>query len=358
MTTTPAQDLVCYTKDIKNIDGHVPKRAEIKKREFAEIDIFGWEIKLDALPAIQYDAEYVSKQDERSDKWSDMIKKWNVFSISKRTKLKDRIKKGIPQKMRGIAWIYILDPTILDIPKEKRRAEIIKLVQKGTNKNCCVIEADLPRTMPQCPKFYDERTIEELRMILYAYNNDDTDLGYTQGMSYIAATLLHYIDYEDAYFCFRSIMQGERHKWREFFIPGFPYLNKCNELWNVVLKDRFKKTYDYFQEIGLHPYIYTTSWFLTAFLSTDFPIGVRLRVFDMWLYYGLRALISFGLAIIHLLGPQFRDKDLDQLIPIIQKPQNDENVRNYQELLKQYKKKWIRQRSWDKYKKEANYEGY
>lgn len=44
------------------------------------------------------------KERERTNKWVKMIKQWDLVVTSKREKLKRRIRKGIPDMVRGTVW--------------------------------------------------------------------------------------------------------------------------------------------------------------------------------------------------------------------------------------------------------------
>ena len=69
--------------------------------------------------------------------------------------------------------------------------------------------------------------------VLKAYANYDAEIGYIQGMNYIAALMLYYIeDEETVFWCLYQLMV--KNNWRETFINGLPKLfEMCN-----LLEDR------------------------------------------------------------------------------------------------------------------------
>ena len=65
--------------------------------------------------------------------------------------------------------------------------------------------------------------------MLKAYANYDAEIGYIQGMNYIAALMLYYIDDEETVFwCLYQLMV--KNSWRETFIDGMPKLIEMNNL--------------------------------------------------------------------------------------------------------------------------------
>jgi hypothetical protein len=47
------------------------------------------------------------KEAERASKWVRMIKKWDKVIIYRQQKLKRRVRKGIPDVVRGYAWFHL-----------------------------------------------------------------------------------------------------------------------------------------------------------------------------------------------------------------------------------------------------------
>ena len=51
----------------------------------------------------------IEKNREREGKWLLMLANWNLYSKSKKyqAKLKNRVRKGIPDSIRGKAWMFL-----------------------------------------------------------------------------------------------------------------------------------------------------------------------------------------------------------------------------------------------------------
>ena len=50
-----------------------------------------------------------NQQNLRILKWTEMLDNFDVYKTIKFSKLKERTRKGIPEAMRGLAWINIAD---------------------------------------------------------------------------------------------------------------------------------------------------------------------------------------------------------------------------------------------------------
>ena len=59
--------------------------------------------------------------------------------------------------------------------------------------------------------------------VLKAYANYDTEVGYVQGLNYIVALMLFYIDDEEQVFwCFVALMHDRSRNWRMVYTEDFP----------------------------------------------------------------------------------------------------------------------------------------
>ena len=114
---------------------------------------------------------------------------------------------GIPDAVRGRIWTKILDiDTIRDQHPNKFYS---KLCQVPNESACKDIMKDVERTMSELC-LWDEELLggnNKLYNVLVAYANFDEEVGYVQGINYIAALLIFYVkDEEQAFWCLLQIM--------------------------------------------------------------------------------------------------------------------------------------------------------
>lgn len=323
-----------------------------------KIDRYGWIISGDQVISDQEKklrAKESKLELKRVDEWMAMYNNWSYYSAKGRDKVKEFIRHGIPDSCRELAWKIILHPEVMN-PLENNQVDLDSLIAKGPTPAWTTIEADLKRTMPNCPMFYSDKVLNSLRRILKAYSMVDTELGYTQGMSFIAAVLLLYLDENTAYNCFAKFLMGERIQWRNYFLPDFPRYYLLVKIWHVALKDKYPKVFQHFQAINAEPLIYTPSWFLTGFLNMDFPPVVRLHIFDCWIEFGSKALLSFALVIVSRNKKSFATDPFEILLPNLQNPTALSTMNDWRYLLKKYDKLWVDEKTFVHYCKLANVE--
>ena len=329
----------------------------MENKKIRKSDRYGWEIKEEKLNLSQEEIDLLEKENkievERETKWLLMFNDWDIFTTTKFSKLKERVRKGIPDSWRGKIWSSLIQPEhkkLFNIEENLINELFLKEKQKCHE----IIEADLLRTMPNCPEF-STFEIESLRKILYAYSNMDLELGYTQGMSFIAAILRHYMDEITAFYSFKTLMIDSRYKLRDYYLSGFPRLIESTKIWDIVLEDKYKNIYENFLEKKIHSLIYTPSWFLTIFLNVDFPINIRLRIFDRFVLYGFRSLLSFGLVIISRLKNELLSSNTDLILISLQKPFSIKKFHDWRYLLYKYDKLWIGERKYNEYIKKSGF---
>jgi hypothetical protein len=176
--------------------------------------------------------------------------------------------------------------------------------------------------------------------VLRAYSNADKELGYFQGMAFPAALLLAYMPEERAFWAFWYLMRG-KHRLRDYYINDFANLKKLNRVWDVIFEKKYPKIYANFKKFEIDPLVYTTSWFLTAFLNMDFPAVLRLRIFDRYCAFGTRALLSLGLTCISLLKKELMASEMGEILPVLQNPSRGQRLQDWRVVIAKWDKLFI-----------------
>ena len=156
------------------------------------------------------------RQVRHERKWSKMTSNWDewVLNQRKQERIKQRCRKGIPEAMRGKAWQGLCGA--LSHPDRTQRPDLFFVLAEreyslgdDINKFLEIIEKDLDRTFPHHILFQDRTGIgqDSMRRVLRAYASYDPDVGYCQGMGFVAGTLLMYMPAEEAFWCLVRLMQ-------------------------------------------------------------------------------------------------------------------------------------------------------
>ncbi|GJQ67719.1 hypothetical protein Trydic_g16540 [Trypoxylus dichotomus] len=161
-----------------------------------------------------------------------------------------------------------------------------------------VIQLDIARTFPTLCIFQEGGPYSDvLHSLLAAYVCYRPDVGYVQGMSYIAAVLILNMEQLDAFICFANLLNKPLH------IAAFT-LNQLQmqayyQAFNEVFNHNLPKLYLHFCKSGLTPDLYLLDWIYTVYAKA-MPLDVACRVWDVFLRDGDEFIFRAALGILHL----------------------------------------------------------
>ena len=252
----------------------------------------------------------------RIEKWNYMLQNYQEFSTNKKKKalLKSRTRKGIPDSLRGYAWQLFANK---DKYYEK---DLYQNLEKEPVKEDLeiVIIKDLDRTFPLCQFFREKygNGQRKLYKVLSAYSKYNKTVGYVQGMGFITAIFLIYMDEESSFYMLHCLMK--KYKLEGLYYEGFPDLKKKCYVFLNLQKKYVNSVYKIFQREGIIPTMYLSSWFISLFARTlDFHIV--LRVYDCFFLEGFKVIYRIALAILKLNETIFCKTKKGEVLPLIYK---------------------------------------
>ena len=252
------------------------------------------------------------KINARLEKWQYMIQNYEEFKTKKFNKLKSRTRKGIPDSLRSYIWQLFAEK---DKYYEK---DIFKKLDSTKIKEDLelVIIKDLDRTFPNCQLFKDKygNGQRKLYKVLSNYSKYNTSTGYVQGMGFIVAVFLTYMDEESSFFMLHSFMK--KYELEGFYLPGFPELKKTFYILLNLEKKFVPKIYELFKKEGMIPSMYSSEWFICLF-SRNLEFNTLVRIFDVFLLEGYKVIYRFALAFLKIKEDEFL-KGKDGLASIMQ----------------------------------------
>eukprot|EP00466_Bigelowiella_natans_P005260 jgi/Bigna1/87103/estExt_fgenesh1_pg.C_160228 len=182
---------------------------------------------------------------------------------------------------------------------------------------------DIPRTFPQLKFFHKEGPLHEpLLKVLQAYVCYRPDVGYVQGMSYLAAILLLNMCTEDAFQCLANLLNQDIYF--AFFRMDVDKMETHLKVYQTLMKEKLPKLYDHFEEIEIKPGMYLYEWLLTIY-SRSLPIDIAHRIWDNFLFHGQVFLFRTALGILRLFGQSFLTKSFEDCLSILNRPPEDIN---------------------------------
>nr|XP_046269328.1 TBC1 domain family member 1 isoform X1 [Scatophagus argus] len=210
------------------------------------------------------------------------------------------VAQGVPRQHRGEIWKflseqYLLRQTVPSRPPANHTPYKELLKQLTSQQHAILI--DLGRTFPTHPYFQAQLGAGQLSLynLLKAYSLLDPEVGYCQGLSFIAGVLLLHMGEEDAFDMLKFLMYdvGLRKQYR----PDMIILQIQMYQLSRLLHDYHRDLYSHLEQQEIGPSLYATPWFLTAFAS-HFPLGFVARVFDMLFLQGSEVIFKVALSLL------------------------------------------------------------
>ncbi|EER11537.1 TBC domain-containing protein, putative, partial [Perkinsus marinus ATCC 50983] len=191
-----------------------------------------------------------------------------------------------------------------------------------------VIEVDLRRTFPHHPAFQEDIVVERLRNILWAFAVFHPDVGYCQGMNFIAATMMMVV--------FDGAVKGEDpHREKEeltfwllsqfitsdqglhnsgYYQPGMTALLRDMYAFDRLSGRKATNAHRHLEECGIQDMSWIcVEWFQTVY-STVFAFDTVLRIWDPIMTEGWKILFRVGVAIFKIFQDELDAMDFEHIM--------------------------------------------
>lgn len=215
-------------------------------------------------------------------------------------KVHSAVGQGVPRHHRGEIWKFLAEQFHLKHPfpskQQPKDVPYKELLKKLTSQQHAIL-IDLGRTFPTHPYFSAQLGAGQLSLynILKAYSLLDQEVGYCQGLSFVAGILLLHMSEEEAFKMLKFLMfdMGLRKQYR----PDMIILQIQMYQLSRLLHDYHRDLYNHLEEYEIGPSLYAAPWFLTVFAS-QFPLGFVARVFDMIFLQGSEVIFKVALSLL------------------------------------------------------------
>ena len=261
--------------------------------EKIDFDDFGFLLKYEKKKYNNNEKE--EKSNERLIKWTKMLENFEEFKRNNYSKLKNRVRKGIPDCMRSSAW-----PILANINKIRKKGVYENLIQSlKEEKNLEdeeIIIRDLHRTFPKHYLFMEKlgEGQRALYRVLTCYSKFNKKTGYVQGMGFSTALFLTYLNEECSFWMLHSLMKN--YGMEGFFLKGFPELRITLYVFLSLLKKILPKCFNLLKKFQVYPTMFASQWFIT-FYSCVFDFNILVRIFDCVFLEGFKIIYRIALAI-------------------------------------------------------------
>eukprot|EP01130_Rhizamoeba_saxonica_P010048 TRINITY_DN4110_c0_g1_i2.p1 TRINITY_DN4110_c0_g1~~TRINITY_DN4110_c0_g1_i2.p1 ORF type:complete len:314 (-),score=57.91 TRINITY_DN4110_c0_g1_i2:41-982(-) len=216
---------------------------------------------------------------------------------------------GIPPNIRPRIWSIILidhtyqiTPEVFEALKQqaenaKNNSEIVDDSKGNKESTVNLIHLDLGRTFPALSFFKEGGPFHpHLRNVLEAFVCHRPDIGYVQGMSYLAAMLLLYMEEFPAFQCICSIINKST-MLESFYAMNMKMMNKYYVVIEEAIEEYLPRLHAHFQNLGIIPGLFFLDWCLTVF-SKSIPLDISSRIWDIFLIEGDSFIIRASIGIL------------------------------------------------------------
>ena len=213
-------------------------------------------------------------------------------------------------------------------------AEESKLTNKKFCHVCDEINRDINRT------FYTEKFVEGngkkmLIDILTALAFIRPEIGYCQGMNFIAGALINFIDNEEkCFWIFLSFIDNI--EMNLLYLKNMPdYQIRVYQLKSFI-KEYFPELAIHFKKNQINPDVFFSKWILTIF-SNYLSFDVLYKVWDVFIFDKWKAIFKFSLLILNSMKDKLITMDLITFSKFIKDNKNNSSLINFEEFSKHYK---------------------
>lgn len=245
--------------------------------------------------AVEYDHE-----DQQADIdwefWSSVVSDYAGVAKDKPQELSRAIASGFPAQLRGLIW------QLIAASKNGPLEEMYQSILQESSPHEKAIKRDLART-----SFIANADPDSLFRMIKAYSLYDPEVGYTQGMAFIAVPLLLNMSEPEAFCLLVCLMKD--YGLRSLFLPEMPGLHLRLYQFDRIIEDTLPSLHIHLSRQGVRSSMYASQWFLTLF-AYKFPLQIVMRIFDIVMAEGVEAILRFGVALMRknaqtLLGLEF-----------------------------------------------------
>lgn len=291
---------------------------------FEKVDRYGFIMKgngVSATPPINRSTSG-PRDRNRLKKWRRMVGAggvdWMTYLQKHPSKVKNRIRKGIPDALRGLTWQLLSGGRSLLLQNEGVYHQLM-LYESSMEQIELEIVRDLNRTYPG-HVFFQQRQgpgQRSLFNVLKAYSVYDKKVGYVQGMGFVAGLLLLYMCEEDAFWTLVALLKGQVHPPMEgLYTDGFPLLQQYFYQFEYTIKQECPRIAAHFEQENVHPIMFCSHWFNTVF-AYSLPFEHLLRVWDVFLFEGWKIVFRVGLILLKSTEEQLLGKSFEGIMAIL-----------------------------------------
>jgi len=308
--------------------------------------------------------------------WTKTLENWEERQVFSPKQLRQYIKQGIPDDMRGQVWNKMIGSQAIRVMSSfdykatlteirqllvdlgvseyggvnciSRLGQIVGSLVESNKENTIdspdtvimtrqwkkklhkkitvfrQIMLDIDRSFPS-HKMFIEGTSEgkegraALFRVLAVYAMYNPEVSYCQGMSYIAGMCLMNMEEEDSFWCLVSMFERPKYL-AGYFDHSLGKIQRHAAVFERLMRQRRSKLYKHLEALGVSPLMYLTPWFMALFTSLPCWDAV-LTIWDLLLLDGMSVIFQTALALLEVLSVEILPlKEIALVLPILLRP--------------------------------------
>ena len=238
-------------------------------------------------------------------------------------------REGLPENARQYLWPLALGnelkitEELFDIccKQSRRNSSDIELssLWQLTSSLLSSMELDIQRTVDEShlsPTLKGRANMKrDMLMVLEAFAQYRPDVGYVQGMTYISAVLLLYLDPAMAFICFVNLVS------QDIFLSFFRFSSKRRDAFltsiGVIVAAQHADMSAHLESLGITPDMYMVEWLVTLFART-LRFECITRLWDCYMLDGVSAIYRATLSVMTVLKPSIMAAtSLEDCLPVL-----------------------------------------
>ncbi|KAL7533934.1 hypothetical protein ACHAXR_009123 [Thalassiosira sp. AJA248-18] len=155
-----------------------------------------------------------------------------------------------------------------------------------------------------------------LRRILRAYSVYDSEVGYCQGMNFIAAMFLTFLPEEESFWMLVVIMNEDPYKLRDLFSQEMTGSHEVLYIADNLIAQFLPTLYEHLENEQVHISMFVTQWLMTIYTST-FPFEFVAAVWDSFICDGWLVVYRVMLALLEHVQQELLQRNVEQILSFL-----------------------------------------
>lgn len=238
-------------------------------------------------------SEYYITLARRARRWAKLN---DTERSNKSNKLKRYVRKGIPISERSSTWMIVSNGHKTKLTSKLNYTELKNEIKASSITDS--INIDLPRTFPDNIYFSQNHTLpKQLFNTLATFAQDNAEVGYCQGLNYIAGLMLLATKSEEtSFWLLKTLIEN--------ILPKYYIKNMSGLIIDMAVLDELVQIkepaiYKHIIDIGMPWAVTTTKWFVCIYAEV-LPTETVFRIWDCLFYEGSKIIFRVALTLIKL----------------------------------------------------------